>query len=1007
METTPTLHRLFTPNTGNPDTRYVFDRGAGLYLRPQYTFQTNLEFCDGIHPFIQGIYDGKTGLAPSRFPASAPRDIVDPEISDIFEKIRAIPDDVLLRRMIDVRIEMGTYGFFPEKARLSEQQMAKTYRGVAEDACVENTFHALYWQNVQMLRRQRRESILEEKPKVVTAGKISTAHEMVWSSWKFLEISRKQRIFNAPEEYLGYVVIHNSENGAILCKPYLSHLVGALIDLIRGRFLQRSTQLGVFLHDDIEDLIARLILLLRTKNYRDIMIRILTSLPLYREKIEQLGEVERIRKDLETALSNAYAVTKEEGKTSEETNAKNLKKLLIAMLKDPNACRIKLRDRRNNSATFPELRPSTRTKKIKETRQVHSRLARLQGDLRLEEDLNRFSFAAGKNSALLTAFDEEMAKGKTKFLGKNNEKINLVYEGFASDPSISRRISAVNVEERRFSSFLNNRSGKAAAKEDEELTIADFDLDRYQRNFKIAIIVKNPEDTDAIIEHIRKNFTTNGRFHSDKTRFGTRVVVSNPKFGGRLEFRINDEVSEERIPLGNKDLEKEMKEKIEYILSEESKGRNIFEAAEEVFDANMTVYTPQHEAKVLSRDARVLDFTVQVHGDIALRATGARLAKTTRSESFGRPCSLFEKLSPGQVVFIEEGEDANSLEFLRSARYLATPFTQGIIRSRHLQPKRRIDVAKKQETERLRANLSKEEEEQVGERMKAEIQEEGRIHLEKIASVFGDISPDEVKKHIQSGNSIRGYDLKNDQEFYAAIGAGEINVLNAITDLFLLRLGERKIDTIVKRIPENVLLSEEEKRKIILRIESDPKLQGTEKKEDRKREQHQKIKDRKNEKLLSLLRKRNPQYYPQRYSSAGLKTLIGKGKVDLCQIFQEEVQSRITLTLPEDQCWEIDLLPPDKENVNEYISSVISMRNDANLIGIHTSDSTQGTGEVRRKITYRIRRSETLPLSRLFKRFLRLDLEGFQVRARKVDENPHRITPEIHDEIFEELGMLI
>jgi hypothetical protein len=144
---------------------------------------------------------------------------------------------------------------------------------------------------------------------------------------------------------------------------------------------------------------------------------------------------------------------------------------------------------------------------------------------------------------------------------------------------------------------------------------------------------------------------------------GLKMPMFIPSLGGKLDFRINDEVSENLSARGilslfeNTNVYGELKNMIVSALNktmQRAKGSSFAEALKrELLSPRISVRTPGNEVMEFPSGATVRDFAASVHGDVLIGMQRAYMRDSVLANVRGVPVELNSLLIPGKIYEIE------------------------------------------------------------------------------------------------------------------------------------------------------------------------------------------------------------------------------------------------------------------------------------------------------------------------------------------------------------------
>ena len=336
--------------------------------------------------------------------------------------------------------------------------------------------------------------------------------------------------------------------------------------------------------------------------------------------------------------------------SSEERQAENFRKMLLAMVDDIRVILVKLADRLHNMRTLHHLPEERRIKIAQETRDIYAPIANRLGMSRIKNELEELAF---------------------KYLEPK------AYEGLRTRVEGRRRVTEGMIEE-----LKKNISAKLAAA---QVPIIEID-GRIKRLFSIHQKLKRQKiDLDQVYdmvalrivtESVKDCYATLGIIHHTWSPVPGRIkdfiamprpngyqslhtsVVSERGFPFEVQIRTVDmhrtaedgiaahwKYKEGRVGAGR---DEQYFVWLRQLLEWQQEVRDPQEFLQnlkiELYPDEVYIFTPKGEVKALPRDATPVDFAYAIHTDVGHRCTGGRVN--------GKMVPLRSRLRNGDIVEI-------------------------------------------------------------------------------------------------------------------------------------------------------------------------------------------------------------------------------------------------------------------------------------------------------------------------------------------------------------------
>jgi len=419
--------------------------------------------------------------------------------------------------------------------------------------------------------------------------------------------------------------------------PYIAHPI-AVADILAELKLDSATIITGLLHDTIED----------TKATYEIVLK-------------EFG------KEVADLVDGVTKISALEGKISQDSQAENFRKLILATSKDIRVLLVKLADRLHNMRTIDAFQSEDKKRSIsKETMEIYAPLADRMGMNTIRDELEDLSFSVLNNQA------RNLIVERLKFI-KNNRLDNFKV--------VSDELAA-----------LLKENGVAAVISGREKT--PFSIWRKIQNKKISL----DHLTDiigfrVIVNSTNECYKTIGILHSKYSAipFKFKDYISTPKINkyqsihtaiiGPKKQRIEVQIrTHEMNDFAERGIASHWKYKSSEKLSDLSLKqydwlRDLVEIIEtgnspehyyeftklQMFQENVFCFTPNGNVIKLPKDATPIDFAYAVHTNIGNTAIGCRIN--------GRDSALQSKLYNGDTIDVINSKNVSpSLHWISSSK---------------------------------------------------------------------------------------------------------------------------------------------------------------------------------------------------------------------------------------------------------------------------------------------------------------------------------------------------
>jgi guanosine-3',5'-bis(diphosphate) 3'-pyrophosphohydrolase len=445
------------------------------------------------------------------------------------------------------------------------------------------------------------------------------------------------------ETQRAFIVARDAHSGQMRSSgdPYITHPV-AVAGILADMHLDHETLMAALLHDVIED---------THHNKED----------LSKQFGETVGEL----------VEGVSKLEKIHFSSTQEAQAENFRKMMMAMVQDIRVILIKLADRTHNMRTLGSLRPDKRRRIARETLEIYAPIAHRLGihDIKNElEDLGFLAMYPMRYRALKTAVKQ--ARGNRKEVIENTRKeVETRLEAVKINATVSGR-------EKHLYSIYHKMKNK-------ELMFNEV-MDIYA--FRVVV--------DSVDHCYRALGAMHGLYKPIESRFKDYIAI--PRTNGyqslhtsligphgipvEIQIRTHDMdhmadkgVAAHWVYKDNKDsndttaqvrARKWMQSLIELQQSASSSFEFIENVKTDLFPDEIYVFTPDGRIIELPLGATAVDFAYAVHTDVGNSCVGVKLER--------RAFSLSKPLENGQTVEIitspRAKPNANWLNFVVSAK---------------------------------------------------------------------------------------------------------------------------------------------------------------------------------------------------------------------------------------------------------------------------------------------------------------------------------------------------
>jgi GTP diphosphokinase / guanosine-3',5'-bis(diphosphate) 3'-diphosphatase len=336
--------------------------------------------------------------------------------------------------------------------------------------------------------------------------------------------------------------------------------------------------------------------------------------------------------------------------SSEERQAENFRKMLLAMVDDIRVILVKLADRLHNMRTLGYLPEDRRMRIAQETRDIYAPIANRLGMSRLKNELEELAF-------------RHLEPADYQALRRQVESKRKATEGLIEE--LRRRLEAKLAEAQIPMVVIDGRI-KRLWSIHEKLRRQQIPLDQVYDFIALRVVTETVKDCYAVLGIIHQMWSpVPGRF---------KDFIAMPRPNGYQSLHTSV-VSERGVPFEVQIRTAEMHQVAEEGIAAHWKYkegrvgaardeqyfqglRQLLEAQQDVRDPqefmqslrielypeDVYIFTPKGEVKSLPRGATPIDFAYAIHTDVGHRCTGARVN--------GRMVPLRTRLSNGDIVEI-------------------------------------------------------------------------------------------------------------------------------------------------------------------------------------------------------------------------------------------------------------------------------------------------------------------------------------------------------------------
>ncbi len=506
-----------------------------------------------------------------------------------------------------------------------------------------------------------------------------------------IELLRRAYVFSA-FEHKGQVR-HSGE-------PYLVHPL-EVADLLADMKLDVVAIAAGLLHDIVED----------------------TQTPI--ERIQELFGA-----DVAHVVEGVTKLGAIQFSSSEERQAENFRKMLLAMVDDIRVILVKLADRLHNMRTLHHLPEERRIKIAQETRDIYAPIANRLGMSKIKNELEELAFK------YLEPQPYESLRARVESRRRANEEMIEDLKKNVSQKLVEAMVPVLHIDGRIKRLFSIHQ----------KLKRQKIDLDQVYDLVALRIVTQSVKDCYAALGIIHqtwspvpgriKDFIAMPRPNGYQSLHTS--VVSERGFPFEVQIRTSEmhKVAEEGIAAHWKykegrvgaDRDEQHFLWLRQLLEWQQEVRDPQEFLQnlkiELYAEEVYIFTPKGEVKALPRDATPIDFAYSIHTDVGHQCVGARVN--------GKMVPLRTRLRNGDIVeIVTAAGHKPSRDWLNIV---------GTSRARN-KIKHFIHTEEKVKSYELGRKLFEKEARRFGLNMKALSENDG---FARAASEFGMSKPDEL-----------------------------------------------------------------------------------------------------------------------------------------------------------------------------------------------------------------------------------------------------------------------
>ena len=426
-----------------------------------------------------------------------------------------------------------------------------------------------------------------------------------------IELLRRAYVFSA-FEHKGQVR-HSGE-------PYLVHPL-EVADLLADMKLDVVAIAAGLLHDIVED----------------------TQTPI--ERIQEL-----FGPDVAHVVEGVTKLGAIQFSSSEERQAENFRKMLLAMVDDIRVILVKLADRLHNMRTLHHLPEERRLKIAQETRDIYGPIANRLGMSKIKNELEELAFKH------LEARSYEALRARVESRRKTNESLIEDLKKNISTKLVEAMVPVIQIDGRIKRLFSIHQ----------KLKRQKIDLDQVYDLVALRIVTQSVRDCYAALGIIHqtwspvpgriKDFIAMPRPNGYQSLHTS--VISEKGFPFEVQIRTAEmhKIAEEGIAAHWKykegrvgaDRDEQhflwLRQLLEWQQEVRDPQEFLANLKIELYAEEVYIFTPKGEVKALPRDATPIDFAYSIHTDVGHQCVGARVN--------GKMVPLRTRLRNGDIVEI-------------------------------------------------------------------------------------------------------------------------------------------------------------------------------------------------------------------------------------------------------------------------------------------------------------------------------------------------------------------
>lgn len=357
----------------------------------------------------------------------------------------------------------------------------------------------------------------------------------------------------------------------------------------------------------------------------------------------------RFGEEVTTLVEGLTKISKISFKTSEERQAENFRKMILAMVKDIRVLIIKLADRLHNMRTLQFQRPERQQAIARETLDIYAPLANRLGISWIKQELEDLSLRYLK-PAIYAELEQKIARKKEE----SREYISKVI-----------KILERNLHHHKIEGTVNGRL-KHLYSIYQKMVKQDITFEQIYDILAFRIIVHTVKDCYAVLGIIHSLWLpVPGRFKDfiaiPKTNLyqSLHTTVIGPD-AEQIELQIRTEEMHHIAEMGiaahwqykeSYKLDKDERAQLDWLRQVAEWQGDVSNAGEflesvkiDLFSDSVYVFTPQGAVKELAKGSTPVDFAYSIHTNIGDHCTGAKVS--------GRLVPLKYELKTGEVVEI-------------------------------------------------------------------------------------------------------------------------------------------------------------------------------------------------------------------------------------------------------------------------------------------------------------------------------------------------------------------